>query len=299
VRLYDHDHDLLAESAPVTIHIDDHGHEEPVLTISGVAGHYHQGNTIALTVTVEPEPHEDDRIVWEWKWPGGEWTPILGASGDTFSAIAEQALDGVQVRATLIPADEDDEPVVSAAVTIDVDDHGDPAHQVVTVAGATSYAAGDTVNLTAVVSPSTVLRAFQWQRRSAGEEEWQVVAGQTGATLGFMAMLADDGSEYRVAALRPDGSIAYGPSAAVSLAIGPMAVAEPELALSVASGDELAMTLKLPPGVSYQLEFSETLEEGSWENVGEPFTGGVEPISLTLPKTGDRGFYRLIVVEDS
>ncbi len=56
--LFGDDHAVVAESEPVTVHIDDHGEgEEPigtVLTVTGAEGHFHPGDTVELTAVQEP-----------------------------------------------------------------------------------------------------------------------------------------------------------------------------------------------------------------------------------------------------
>lgn len=182
--------------------------------------HYHQGDTVKLDLIVDPAPIAGDQIIWEWKWPGLEWEPFPG-DGDVYNElVTEQALDGVQVRATLDFADPEVAPMVSE-VTIYVDDHGAAARQQPTVGGDTSVTEGDTVLLTRVlpVNGPTILTDHRWEKKAAGSETWEIIPGQTGSSLSFTAALANDGAQYRVTIMKPNGQVAYGPSPAVTLAV--------------------------------------------------------------------------------
>lgn len=196
----------------------------PTLAFADLAAHYHQGRTVALDLVADPEPGPDDTVTWEWQWPGGDWAPLPGASGLSHRLTAEQALDGVRVRATL----DAEQPVVAAPVTIHVDDHGDPALQVPTVAGASSYTAGESLALRRELPAGgpTVLTAHRWERRAAGAQTWTVLTGQVGTEVALPAMLADDGASYRVSIVKPGGAVAYGPSQPVTVSVVPETATE-------------------------------------------------------------------------
>lgn len=186
-----------------------------------LASHYHQGDNVNLRLLADPELSTGDQILWEWKWPGAEWTAFTLPTGSQYTTTAEQALSGVQVRATLDFAEAGKASVVANPVTIDVDDHGAAARQKPTIAGATSYNAGSPVTLTRELPTNgpTILTAHHWERKGAGDSSFSTITGQSGSTLSFPATLADNGAEYRVAILKPDGSVAYGPSPAVALSV--------------------------------------------------------------------------------
>ena len=187
--------------------------------LEGISGHYHQGGPVNLRLVADPELADTDTVAWHWRWPGAqEWTPLPGASGMAHTLTAEQALDGVEVRATLTFAS-DGSRLATEPVTIHVDDHGAPARQVLTVDGGGSHTAGEGVRLSAALRAPSVLSRYQWQRRPAGGQEYVTVEGATGPELTFEADLGDDGAEYRVALLTPTGRVAYGPSAPVRLAV--------------------------------------------------------------------------------
>ncbi|WP_275002347.1 choice-of-anchor M domain-containing protein [Promicromonospora iranensis] len=190
-----------------------------ILEFGTLAGHYHQGNPLSLTLTVDPAPLEGDVLEWQWKWPGSqEWTVMTGVEDNTFATAAEQALDGVEIRAVLTYADPEVTPVISESRTIHVDDHGAPARQTVTVSGEINRVEGDVVTLMADVKPATVLTDYRWERKAAGEE-FVVVDGETGPELSFEAAVGDDGAQYRAAPVTPAAVVGYGPSEPVTLAV--------------------------------------------------------------------------------
>ena len=188
-----------------------------------LADHYHQATPIDLILGTNPDPAEGDTITWEWKWPGLDWEPLPGASGLSHQLTAEQALDGLQVRATLDFAEQEVESLVAGPVTIHNDDHGAPARQQPMIAGLTNVIAGNVVTLTRELpaNSSTILNTHRWERRAAGASEFSVIPGTTNATLNFAATLADNGAQYRVSILKPDGAVAYGPSPVFGITVRP------------------------------------------------------------------------------
>ncbi|MCW5559613.1 MAG: choice-of-anchor M domain-containing protein, partial [Verrucomicrobiae bacterium] len=191
-----------------------------IIEFGTLADHYHQGDTLRLQLTVDPPPVEGDTLAWEWKWPGMEaWLALPGVVNNAWETTAEQALDGVQVRAVLTYAAPGLAPAISTLRTIHVDDHGAAARQKPTIAGVTSVTPGDTVTLTRALPENgpTILTAHRWEHKAAGSEEWTIIAGATGEALTFTAALADDGAQYHVLLIKPNGEIAYGPSPTVTL----------------------------------------------------------------------------------
>ncbi|SNS60305.1 surface-anchored protein [Micrococcales bacterium KH10] len=213
--------------------------------LNGLAAHYHQGDAVNLVLTVSPEPQAGDEIVWEWKWPGTDWDLFPGASGTGYSITAEQALDGVEVRATLDFAADGKESVIADPVTIHVDDHGAAARQKPTVTGETSVTAGDTVTLTRELpaNGATVLTEHRWERKAADAENWTVVGNETEAELSFTAAAADDGAQYRVSLIKPNGDLGYGPSPIVILEVQP----DPSDGGLVPPGPKLPAPTPTPP----------------------------------------------------
>lgn len=188
---------------------------------SSLSDHYHQGSPVNLQLTADPGLVEGDLVGWEWRWPGTGWEALPGAEGLTHRFTAEQAMEGVQVRAALTFADSETEPMVAGPVTIHVDDHGTPAVQVPAVAGRTEYAEGDSLALSLELPEEgpTVLAHHRWERRTAGSGTWAVVPDQSGDQLTTPVVAADDGASYRVSILKPNGQVAYGPSPAVTISV--------------------------------------------------------------------------------
>lgn len=130
-ELYDANHQLVAESEPITIEIDDHegehnhAHdeehdhdEEHTVVIDGLSGHYHTGDLIELTAS-----HESDNNDWHWytRQPESEdWVIVEDQTSATFSSIAN--INGLEVKAELYDADHQ---LIadSESVTIEIDDH--------------------------------------------------------------------------------------------------------------------------------------------------------------------------------
>lgn len=258
---------LSGPSAVYHVRIDD-GSTARTVRLRELAAHYHQGGTIDLGLVADPELAEGDEVTWEWQWPDGDaWVPVPGASGDSHRVTAEQALDGVRVRATVAFADEEVGSISADPVTIAVDDHGAAPRQRLTISGPASAEAGETVTLTRVLPENgpTVLTEHRWERRAAGAEEWTVVSDQSGETLSFTAGPADEGVRYRVWLIKPDGQVGYGPSSVHTLTLGevdpnPEPEPEPEL-------DELAEQYEL--------------------TLLEPTNGGVSSNALGINDAGD------------
>ncbi|KYG33375.1 metal ABC transporter solute-binding protein, Zn/Mn family [Alkalihalobacillus trypoxylicola] len=107
----------------------DHEHGEKTISIEGVAHHYHTGDEVNLTASIEEDEGYDH---WHWytREPGEEeWEVVPELAGAEYTAIAE--MNGLEVKAALF----DDEHGIyaeSEAVEIVIDDHhgdngiGDP-----------------------------------------------------------------------------------------------------------------------------------------------------------------------------
>ncbi|WP_449278396.1 choice-of-anchor M domain-containing protein [Leucobacter sp. GX24907] len=197
--LYDHDHHAIAESDPVTIQVDDHGHEHPEtdLTIEGLGHHYHQGGAIELNAVADPAV---DDASYEWFLQRSDQDApvrVEGQSTAAFSITAEQALNGARVSANLL--DGDGEVVASAdPVTIEVDDHGAAPHQQVSIEGiAGHYHTGDTAVLTASVDPASVLDRFVWEIQRTGSDEWVAAEGENGSSYSFEVTEELEGAQVR------------------------------------------------------------------------------------------------------
>lgn len=126
-RLFGHEHEMLGESEPVTVVIDDHGHEpEPVettITVTGLAHHYHSGDTLALEASQDPETGEDH---WHWyiqRDGEDDYTVIPEQATSSLSYVLSAEDDGAQVIARLFNHDHE-QMGESEPVTISIDDHG-------------------------------------------------------------------------------------------------------------------------------------------------------------------------------
>jgi surface-anchored protein len=128
-RLFDHDHALVALTAPETLHVHDHGSETPAttLTIDGLKAHYHPGDVATLTARQDPETGEDH---WHWFVRCGDnpWTVVSGALSATLTLPLEIRHHGCLVQAKLY---DHDHAVIaeSTPVTLAVEDHGDYDHE--------------------------------------------------------------------------------------------------------------------------------------------------------------------------
>ncbi len=207
------------------LNVSDSSPDTQLLFFEALGEHYHQGYDVNLNLIADPALADGDSIGWEWKWPDtDEWVTLPGASGLSHQLVAEQALDGVQVRGVLSFAGGGDE-LIADPVTIFVDDHGSPARQNVVVTGAgvseggLAVTEGDSVTVAAEVENGTVLDSFQWFLKLPGAAEAAPIQGATAATYEFAAASEHDGAELSVAVVKPGGALAYGPSAPVTLTV--------------------------------------------------------------------------------
>jgi surface-anchored protein len=208
-----------------TLNVSDSSPDTQLLFFESLGAHYHQGYDVNLNLIADPALADGDSIGWEWKWPDtDEWVTLPGASGMSHQLIAEQALDGVEVRAVLHFANGGDE-LISDPVTVLVDDHGSPARQKVVVKGpevnegGLAVTEGDSVTVSAEVENGTVLDSFQWFLKSPGAAEAVPIQGAMSAIYEFAAASDLDGAELSVAVVKPAGALAYGPSAPVTVAV--------------------------------------------------------------------------------
>ncbi|MBY7142583.1 metal-binding protein ZinT [Virgibacillus sp. NKC19-3] len=112
------------------VHTDEeHDHQEDSesrmeapedIEIEGVADHYHTGDTIELTATLDEDSQFDH---WHWysrEGKNGEWEVVSGQETETFTD--EATVDGLEIKAVLF--DNDHEPSVqSEPVEVVIDDH--------------------------------------------------------------------------------------------------------------------------------------------------------------------------------
>ncbi|UWM51922.1 choice-of-anchor M domain-containing protein [Streptomyces carpaticus] len=205
--LFGDDHAVVAESEPVTVHIDDHGDgEEPigtVLTVTGAEGHFHPGDTVELTAVQQPAT-DLDHYHWFTRPDADATWSLAGDAGttDTYTFTAQADIDGYQVQARLYD-DHHDTVATSEPVTLHIQDHGDgegPVDTVLTVTGAEDhFHPGDTVELTAVQQPATDLDHYHWFTRPDADATWSL-AGDAGTTDTYTFTAQADIDGYQVQA---------------------------------------------------------------------------------------------------
>lgn len=226
------------------------------LAITGLSAHYHQGSPIVLNASATLPVAEGSSYEWFLqRRDHSAPVKVAGQSGSTLSLTAEQALDNAVVTANLVD-EHGDVLAAAAAVTIDIDDHGAPAFNAVTISGlADHYHTGSTATLTAEVSPASVLSRYEWQLRAAGASDWTVVPGQNGASYSFTVTEELEDAEVR-AALTYDDGVQYVVSAPVTIEIDDHHGEEPvETVLTIAgladhyhTGGSLSLTaVQTPP----------------------------------------------------
>jgi surface-anchored protein len=263
---------------------------------SSLGDHYHQGSPINLQLIADPALADDDVISWQWRWPGtDEWTSIPEAAGLAHSVIAEQALAGVEVRASLTFGSGDVPPMVAEPVIIHIDDHGAAPRQQVTVGGRTAYVASETATLTAQVSPTSLLTRYQWFEKPAGATEATPIPGANDREYSFTASTGHDGREISVALLLPGGQIAYGPSTPVTLTV--RADDDPQPALRITGlaeryqpGELVTLSAVQDPGTDFDHYhwFIRAVADGEWAVVpgaSSVPTGSPRPRSTTGPRS--------------
>jgi surface-anchored protein len=218
VAVLDADGGRLAVSAVHEMRVAVGAPATPGLHILGLAGHYHSGGAITLTAALEP----DDGATATYRWSlqrADQSQPhvIATVDGPVLSLTAEQALDGATVSVERLVAGQAS--MAADPVVITVDDHGQPAPQIVAILGATDHVEGAALTLVAGVTPATVLEGYQWYLRAAGSDTPVAIPGATAASYSFVAAAEHDGAAFTVAVVGEDGRVAYGPSAPHVLAV--------------------------------------------------------------------------------
>lgn len=206
-RLYDAAGALAAESAPVTVVIDNPAPAVPTITIAPLGHHYHQGSPIALAATISPDV---EGAGYRWFLQRADQSApvaITDATEATHNLTAEQALNGATVHVELLDA-EKTVLATSDEATILIDDHGAAAHQRVTIDGiADHYHTGDTATLAASTDPASVVDTYRWTVQKQGgqpviiegeqgrEYDLTVSEDLAGATV-TASLVLDDGTVY-------------------------------------------------------------------------------------------------------
>lgn len=266
------------------------GAGDQVLTMAAVDGHYHTGTPVLMDLTADPPPASSDVIRFWWRrsdW--SEFRQIPGTRGMSHAVIAEQALDGTEIKADLVNS-AGEVLAATATQTIHVDDHGAPPPQGVVVEGvAASYEAGDTAVLTARVSPSSVLSRYEWLVQPAGAAEpvavdgangprleLPVTAGLDGATV-TARLTFDDGRPYVTslpATLNVDGGDP-GPGEPSQRVVARLPEGEGALVVSVHPGDDTVTMSDFELGVAGD----------HWSS-----TGDLRPVTVTDTRASAPGW---------
>lgn len=208
LRVYSQVTDQLVGYVTMPFNVTTVSEGDQVLTMAAIDGHYHTGTPVTMDLTADPAPASSD--VARFWWKRSDWTEfrqIPGAQGMTHAVIAEQALDGTEIKADLVNS-AGDVLATTATQTIFVDDHSAPPPQGVVVEGVQpSYAAGGTAVLTARVSPASVLTRFVWQVQRPGEAEPVPVGGANGSRLELPVSADLDGATVTAQLTFDDGRV--------------------------------------------------------------------------------------------
>jgi surface-anchored protein len=188
---------LVAESAPVTIDIDDHG-AAPIqqVTVSGAADHYHTGDTAELTASVAPASVLS-RYDWFLQRQGEDhWTEIEGEHGAGYSFEVTEDLAHAKVKAVL-SYDDGTAYVESEPIEIHIDDHGHgPVETALSISGlAASYQPGDTAKLQANQDPQTDEDHYHWFIKKSDAADFSVISGALSDVLEYQVAEADNGAQ--------------------------------------------------------------------------------------------------------
>jgi len=259
VALLDSGGTRIAQSEPREMHVSLPTPTEDGLHILGLAGHYHSGNPISLNAVLVPADEADATYRWSVKRADqGAYHLIDGVDGDVLTLTAEQALDGALIRVERLV--EGTVTTTSEPVTVEVDDHGAPAPQVVSISGGTQYHEGDSVTLAAQVTPASVLDRYQWYLTAAGSTTPQPIDGATSATYTFPAAAAHNGAAVTVAVTGENGAVAYGPSAPHLLVVtgtapapGPVATTITAVPVTQTYGKTAQLVVSVSPNATGQV----------------------------------------------
>jgi len=198
VELYDHDHQVIAASEPVTLNVAAAG-EPPVetsLSIEGLADEYEVGDVASLTAVQDPQTDED-HYHWFIKRSGDEdYSVIAGALSDALEYTVAEGDDGAQIIARLY---DHDHGVIaeSEPVTLNVAAAGEPPVETsLSIEGlADEYEVGDVASLTAVQDPQTDEDHYHWFIKRSGDEDYSVIAGALSDALEYTVAEGDDGAQ--------------------------------------------------------------------------------------------------------
>ncbi|MBB5788817.1 choice-of-anchor M domain-containing protein [Jiangella mangrovi] len=290
LRVYSQATDQLVGYVTVPFNVTTAAEGDQVLTMAAIDGHYHTGTPVSMDLTADPAPASSDVVRFWWKrsdWP--EFRQIPGTAGMSHAVIAEQALDGTQIRADLV--DSDGEVLATTTTqTIHVDDHGAPPPQGVVIDGlAPAYDAGDTAVLTARVSPSSVLTRYVWRVQRPGDPEPVVVDGANGPRL-ELPVTADLGGATVTAQLTFDDGRVYVTSLPATLSVdgaGPDPGGPSERIVATLAEGQGALVVSVDPDddVVTMSDFELGAAADRWSSAGE-----LRPVTVTDTRSGAPGW---------
>lgn len=197
---------VFATSSPVLLNIVEPTPEQTI-AIKGLAHHYHQGSFISLEIETNPAIESG---LYEWfmqRKDQNEPSRMDQVTGSTFLTHAEQALDGAVITANLLS--EDGSSILASAepVVLSVNDHGDPAFNIVMISGLRDqYQIGESIDLTASVNPVSYLKRYQWEIKTAVDSEWRPIDGENSSAYSLEATEDLRGAQVRAVLTYNDGA---------------------------------------------------------------------------------------------
>ncbi|RJT96517.1 hypothetical protein D6T65_15340 [Arthrobacter frigidicola] len=191
--------------ADFTINVTDAAPGEQIVFFIGLTGHYHQGANVAITLAADPLATDTDIFSASWKRPDQEDFVPLPLDGNSLTLAAEQALHGTVFRGEL--HDKEGNLLATAPeATLLVDDHGADPHQKMSITGGTEAPEGEAFELTAEVSPSSVLQRHRWTITSPTAATETLITNGPGLSLAATKerhgasiaaeLIFDDGTAY-------------------------------------------------------------------------------------------------------
>lgn len=184
-----------AQSAPVIVHLDDHGavpDTELTIATSRDADDYWVGQTATLTAQQSTPTGLTDHE-WLTKLPGeDDFTVVDGETAAEYSFKPTMENSGIQVKVRLMHDGETH--AESDAVTITTQQR--PVATTITVtADKDEYAPGDTAQLTSTQEPETGVDHYHWYVKRAGASDYVWVDESRDKDLAYPVTAEDDGAQ--------------------------------------------------------------------------------------------------------
>ncbi|MGH2916717.1 MAG: hypothetical protein ACRDMX_17200, partial [Solirubrobacteraceae bacterium] len=262
---------------------------KPVATTTPrISGHADQGQVLSVISTWNPA---GTSYAYQWQSSsdgGSTWTDIAGATGSTYTPVAQDVGDDLQV--TVTAANTYGSAAATSAVLGPIADDAPVATTAPTVSG--SDQRSDTVTATAGVWTGTGdALAYQWQRSPDGTT-WTSIPGATHAT--YNLAQADEGDTIRVQVTATND---YGVSTASSVATSVIAPDPPAntAAPTVSGVAERGFTLDASQGTwsgpdnLYAYQWQEDLGEGYVNVIGATSS------DYTLQASDEGAYVRVVV----